>query len=700
MVWLSLTAAVCLPLGCSSEKKLRYLGTPGMPDVREHQLEIEYPGDVKDTDPSTLTMKPRTAADRSHDEIWDLSLVEAIHLALLNNRIVRTRNDYLSPGNALLQNAEGVPSVYDPAIRETGFLFGNRGVESALSAFDPIFSANITTGHSEVVQNNPVLSGGIPAGRTLIQDTGQANVSVTKNFAYGATAQVQQTWNYNDSNQPFQLFPSVYTGDVLFNYTQPLWSGAGTEFNRIAGPLSSNIQGVSGLNQGVVIARINTDISLTDFEVQVRNMVHDVEELYWELYLAYRNYDSLVTAREAAKKIWQTVNAKATSGLKGGGLAEEAQARDNYYEARARAEAALAGPAGRGGEQGIYGLELQLRRVCGLPANDGRIIRPSDDPTLARVVHNWDVCLATAFARREELRRQRWNIKSIELQLKAANTLAHPQLNFVSQYQVNGFGRRLFGDNLNDGSPGSQLQSFSRSLFQGDQTQWNVGLQFSVPLGYRNARAQVRNTELRLMKAYAVLDTQEMEIGHELAGAFQAIEYWYQNAQTNYNRREAAADNLAALEAEYYKADSKSLDLLLQSQTRMTVADIAFYRSLTEYNKALSELQMRQGTLLEYNNIHLAERDWVPEAKVDAVRRAWARAYAIDSSEFDPVHHEPAPVAPHRQPVVPAGYYETPPETNSPFTDPLQPRPDPVEMLESPPGAAAGADGAGQGVNR
>src|SRR5262249_26036087 len=153
------------------------------------------------------------------------------------------------------------------------------------------------------------------------------------------------------------------------------------------------------------------------------------------LYLAYRNYDSLVTAREASKKIWQTVNAKATSGLKGGGLAEEAQARDNYYEARARAEAALAGPAGRGRGQGIYGLELQLRRVCGLPANDGRIIRPSDDPTLAKVVHNWDVCLATAFARREELRRQRWNIKSIELQLKAANTLAHPQLNFVSQYQ-------------------------------------------------------------------------------------------------------------------------------------------------------------------------------------------------------------------------------------------------------------------------
>ncbi len=687
MLWLSLMAAVCLPLGCSSQKKLRYLGPPGFPDVREHQLEIEYPDDVKNGDPLTVTMRPRTAADRSHDEIWDLSLVEAIHLALLNNRIVRTRNDFLSPGNSVLQNAQGVPSVFDPAIRETGFLFGNRGVESALSAFDPILSANVTTGHSEVVQNNPVLSGGIPAGRTLIQDTGQANLSITKNMAYGATAQVQQTWNYNDSNQPFQLFPSVYTGDVLFNYTQPLWAGAGTEFNRIAGPLSTNIQGVSGLNQGVVIARINTDISLTDFEAQVRNMVHDVEELYWELYLAYRNYDSLVTAREASKKIWQVVNSKAETGITGGGRAEEAQARENYFEARARAEAALGGPAGRGGEQGIYGLELQLRRVCGLPANDGRIIRPSDEPTLAKMVHNWDICLATAFARREELRKQRWNIKSIELQLKAANTLAHPQLNFVSSYQINGFGRRLFGDNLNNGSAGSQLQSMNRSLFAGDQTQWNVGLQFSVPLGYRNARAQVRNTELQLMKAYAVLDTQETEIGHELASAFQGIEYWYQNAQTNYNRREAAAENLAAVEADY-QADRKSLDLLLQSQTRMTIADIAFYRSVTEYNKALAELQMRQGTLLEYNNIHLSEREWVPEARVDAERRAWARAYALDASEFDSVHHEPAPVAPLRQPVMPAPHYDAPPEMPLPVVNPTEGMPDSVEILESPPRAA------------
>lgn len=643
LLWLSMLAGALIPYGCSSsEKRLTYFGRAKPLDYRDHQLEIDEPPEPTDlADPTAgLTMRPRTIADRSHDEIWNLSLADAIQLALANNRIARTRNEFLSPGNPTLANPEGVGSIFDPAIRETGFLFGNRGVESSLSAFDPILATNFTSGSSETIQNNPILSGGIPAGRTLFQDTSQLQASLTKNMAYGGTVQVQQNFTYSDNNQPFQLFHSNYSGNLQFNYQQPLLAGSGTDFNRISGPLGTNIQGVSGLNQGVAIARINTDISLVDFESQIRNMVHDVEDLYWDLYLAYRNYDSLVAARNIALKAWQKVKSKSEAGLAGGGTADEAQAREQFFEARGRTETALYGAAGRGGDQGVYGIELQLRRMCGLPANDGRVIRPSDDPTVAQVVYNWDYCLATAFARRQELRKQRWIVKSVELQLQAAKNLARPQFNFVSQYQINGFGKDLFGDNGKPGTPGAQIQNYFRTLYAADQTGWNLGFQFSVPLGMRNAQAQVRNTELRLMKAQAVLAAQENEVSHELASAFQSLDYLYQNAQANYNRREAAGENLVAIQ-EDYDASRKPLDALLQAQNRLAIGDMAFYKSIIDYNKALSELQLRQGTLLEYNNIHLEEREWLPQARVEAMRRAWARSYAFDALPVDPVHHEP-----------------------------------------------------------
>ena len=39
--------------------------------------------------------------------------------------------------------------------------------------------------------------------------------------------------------------------------------------------------------------------------------------------------------------------------------------------------------------------------------------------------------------------------------------------------------------------------------------------------------------------------------------------------------------------------------------------------------------------------MHLAEGTWTPDAYADALRRAWARSYAFEAFEADPVHSEP-----------------------------------------------------------
>jgi outer membrane protein TolC len=645
-------AIACAPnCGCSfsPNKNLSYVGKPEPEELVSSKFTT---GDIPETESNVdsipITSKPRTLADHSREKIWDLSLAEAIHLALINNKIVRTRNDYLA-GSSLLMSPDQVISVYDAAIRDTGFLFGSRGVESALAVFDPIFSTNLTFGNQATVQNNALQSGGIPPGGLLNQDTVQSQTSLTKTMGYGAQIGISQTINYSNNNQPFNLFNSFFSGNLQVQYTQPLMAGAGTEFSRISGPTSANIQGVSGLNQGVVIARINTDITLLDFEIQVRNMVHDVEIIYWELYYHYQNYHNCIEKRNATFQQWQAVKAKFDTGQEKGGGAEEAVARESYFLARAQAEAALGGPSipgARGEDQGLYGYELQLRRLCGLPANDGQIIRPSDEPTLARMVLDWDLSLATACARREELRKQKWNIKSIELQLRAAKNLAQPQLNFVSQYNLNGFGQHLFGDNtIPPGSPGAGLQNYYNNLLGADNTGWSVGLQYAVPLGLRNAHAQVRNTELRLQKAQTALEAEELEVSHELAGVFQSLDFHYQFMQTNYNRRAAAADLLDAIKNDY-EMERKPIEVLMEVQGRLAEADKLFYRSVIEYNKALADLQLRQGTLLEYNHIHLAERDWGPDAKLGAVRLARARSYGFEPLPFDPIRHEPEAFAP------------------------------------------------------
>ena len=93
--------------------------------------------------------------------------------------------------------------------------------------------------------------------------------------------------------------------------------GAGTLYNRIAGPFDP-LRGIGTYLQydGVIIARIRTDIRLADFEAGVRNFVSDVENAYWELYFAYRNLEATKSGRDAALQTWRKVRAKYDAGAR------------------------------------------------------------------------------------------------------------------------------------------------------------------------------------------------------------------------------------------------------------------------------------------------------------------------------------------------------------------------------------------------
>ena len=118
--------------------------------------------------------------------------------------------------------------------------------------------------------------------------------------ATGGTTTVRHNVQYALSNQPFLLYPSDWNVNLEVEARQPLLRGAGVQFNRIAGPGAQ-----PGQYNGVMLARINTDIALADFEAAVRNLVSDTESAYWELYFYYRSLDAVNAGRESALQTWQ-----------------------------------------------------------------------------------------------------------------------------------------------------------------------------------------------------------------------------------------------------------------------------------------------------------------------------------------------------------------------------------------------------------
>lgn len=622
-------------------------------EYRSWASEIDFPDTSCDPPPPHAEIpafEPRQLRNFSKDDLWDITLEQAIHTALSHSDIIRTSGSFLSPGNPILANPEFAPSAYDPAIQETGVLFGQRGVEAALSEFDAQFTTIMTWGRSEEIQNNP-FSFGVPPGATLTRETANFNATLQKRLATGGVFGISHRWDYEWNNVTNQLFPSVYTGNLRAEFRQPLWAGAGTEYTRIAGPISQNIQGVTGVQQGVVIARINNDITIADFEQNVTALVRDVEQLYWQLYLAYQQFDGESTLYQQAVRAWYDVKARVEAETTGGGALELAEARDLLLQIENRHQLAL---------NRLYDIEAQLRRMMALPPNDGRILRPIDGPLIAEIQPDWHLLLADALVRRPELRKQKWNIKRLELELKAARHLVSPRLDFVSGYQVNAFGDDLLGKQT-DGVTTQGLGSAYRTLTGGDQTGWDLGFEFSLPIGLRFSRAQVRNLETQLAKARAALYHQELEVSHELAAAFRQFQSAFVTMENGLNRKLTAEKRLRAVEAlRIASPDRYTRDTVLRAHDQYVQTQAAFVQAIVEYNIAVMDLHYRSGTLLGLNNIHLAEGPWTPEAHFDALEKAACRARSVPTATM--LHSEPAPFA------IPVGeeVHATPPPSAGP----------------------------------
>lgn len=572
--------------------------------------QIEYPDVEADSLAEVQKVLPPFTVSKSEvKEYWDLSLEEAIKIALQNSKIIRSLNQPdvgapRLPESTLTVAPEGVPSVYDPARQETN---PRTGVEAALSAFDAEWSTRIFWENLDTPQN---VAGFVTFFRPAAfqQDIGTFQSQLAKTYATGGRFSFSHNVGY-DWNNAFssRTWSSHWTANIQAEFRQPLLQGAGVTFNRIAGPNT-----IPGVYNGVLIARLETDQRLAEFEQAVADLLLEVEKAYWTLYLSYRQLDTVVAGRDAALQTWRQVRAKYEVGGRGGSAQEEAQSRQQYLAFRAAVEQSLSS---------LYKAENNLRYLMGLAATDGRLIRPKDEPTRARVEFNFHDVHAEALVRNPLLRREKWRVKKAELELIAAKNYLLPRLDFFGFYRWNGLGHDLI-------DPDNDRSNAYGSLTSGDFQDWQLGMELRVPIGFRRELAAVRNAQLNLARERAILQEQELEISHQIAWVLREIDEYYTIAQTNYNRTVAAENEVRAVTA-MYDAGAATLDLLLNAQQRRAEAEIQYYQALTKYMFAISHLHYRKGSLLEYNGVYLTEGPWPQKAYFDALRRARARDAGI-----------------------------------------------------------------------
>jgi hypothetical protein len=592
--------------------------------------EIEYPDvDADRLDDVSGAQRPYSLANQDKREVWDLTLEEAMEIALRNNKIMRTLGGQVQgPPDFLLRNPELIPTIYDTAMAETD---PNTSVEAALSRFDAQLNSSLTWEKRDTPQNINANTYGLLFEPVDREDLGTFQAQLRKTTATGGTFSLTHNVAYDKTNNPTVAYPSDWNVNLVAEMRQPLLQGAGVQFNRIAGP-DNNFASRPGFAtyNGVMVARIRTDIRLADFEMGVRNLVNDVETAYWELYFAYRALDTATGARNATLDFWRRVKILNEQGSEGGEAFELARVREQYYAYRAAVESAL------GGNGGVYQVEAKLRYLLGLAATDGRLIRPKDEPTTAKVVFDWNEVLCEGLARNVELREQKWIVKRCELELIASKNFLLPRLDFVAQYRWLGLGNRLDGANplsisdLENPPPFPNTNAY-RTMTSGEFQEWQMGFQFNMPLGFRREMAGVRNAQLGLARERTKLQEGELELSHQLAYAIRDVESNHVMIQTNFNHRIAAEQELKSASTAYEvgAAQIRGVDIferLLNARQKLAETEGSYYRSIVEYNRSIAQVHFRKGSLLEYNGVCLAEGPWPAKAYFDARRRARERA--------------------------------------------------------------------------
>ncbi len=564
----------------------------------ENMPEYSEPVSPLDMDESSLTP----------DRFLGMTLQQCIAEGLRTSTVLRDL------GLNFVRNPETVRTNLDPAIV---FADPRAGEEAALSAFDAnLFASSFYENNDRAFNNSFFGQNG-----QFRQYLSTNQVGISKRSATGGLYTVRDVTVYDRNNQQAnRLGPLTWDNYIEASARQPLMLGAGTEFNRIAGPGAQ-----PGQLNGVLLARVRTDISLIDFERAVRDYVAEIENAYWDLYFAYRDLDARIQARDIAQFTFDRVVARNS------GQERIEQAREQVIRFQADIVDSLTGRPIDGtrtyngttggtfrGIGGVRVSERKLRLMIGMPINDGNLVQPTDRPTLANVVFDWSSSVEEAIRLREELRRQRWIIKQRELELIANRNFLKPQLDAVSTYRMRGF------DN-----------TYS-SVFNGDYQEWAFGLDYQMPIGFRRGNAAVRTSQLELARASELLYEQERAVHFGLSNAFNESKRAHDNLELQRQRLDAITKQLAAMNAKQESAELPELDILLETHRRLLDARLRYHQAEVEYELSLRNVNLEKGTLLRYCNVFLDELPSNGQAMAAAAERMAAQdaSKRIDSRDI------------------------------------------------------------------
>lgn len=509
-----------------------------------------------------------------------MTMREAVTLALENNR--------------------------DIAIERENVKLNEWDVKASRGFYDPTFNGSF--GYQRV--NTPITS--IFGAGTTTALTGVANFSQRVPNKYGSLVQGTINNNRATTDNPFNDLNPQITTSLNVSFIQPLFRNKNVDLGR----------------RTIKLAKKRLDISDSQFRQRAIEIISQVQRAYWDLVFARRDYE----IKRGSLEVGLTQLEHNQRLVEAGTLAPADVISTRVDIERRKDELEIAMEVIQRAENGLKALMLQ-------PANADlweAVIEPTDRPEVnLEVTMPLKDAVANAFKHRPELEQFRLRGELNEIDVEYYKDQTKPQIDFTASYGTLGlagslrtgvnplvasnailYGRINQLSGLAGLPPISAGNGFGavNSKYVGSypKTVWNLlkntdntitfGINFNLPLRNTTAKAQLGRAlqEGKQIDAQKQRTMQGIEI--EVRNALQAVETAKRRVEAAKNSRVNAELQLASEQRKFDAGQSTNF-FVLDRQNALSAAQGRELRALTDYNKAVAELQRAISTTLTINNI-------------------------------------------------------------------------------------------------
>lgn len=442
-------------------------------------------------------------------------------------------------------------------------------LQAARAAFRPTLNGNLSYNNASA-QSTSQLDGG---ARTTTQRT-SFGTSMSQRLPWqGGQVSFNFSNNRTSTDNSFSTRNPNFSSNLNFQYTQPLLAGRTIDNQR------------NSLDTGRIQRQI-TDIALL---TQIENIKNQVRSAYWALRQSIEAIEIQRRSLELSRRNYDDNKVKVEVGT----VAEIDLVQLESQIANGEQSLLAAEVAWRNAE-------IAFKRLVVDSASDDffrATINPTDLPSYEMAAVDIPAAVTRAIAQRADIETARQNMKVSEMNLELTKNSVMPSLGLTASYALSGVGGPLFSRSglggaavlVEDGNYFDALRSIAKI----DTPTWNVGLNFSKPLGLSSQKANYLRAQLSLDQQKTSLKKTELDIETAVTRAGLDVQSTYKQLLAAQKSREAAERTLDA-ELTRFSVGMSTNFQVISLQNALTAARNNELSATIRYINAIAEFDRVQ----------------------------------------------------------------------------------------------------------